>query len=40
MSKWFAAGMAGFLLGLKCRECARRLCSKKIRRQMMKLMGL
>ena len=40
MSKWLAVGMAGFLLGLKCRECSKRLCSKRIRRQMMKLLGL
>lgn len=40
MSKWIAIGMAGFLLGLKYRQCGKWLCCKKTRRKIMKLIGL
>lgn len=40
MSRCLTAGMLGFLLGVKCRKSTGTLCSKQLKKQAMKMMGL
>ena len=40
MSKWMTAGTIGFLLGMRCRECGRKLNAKQLRKKMVKMLGL
>ena len=40
MGRCLTAGMLGFLLGIKCRECGRHFCARQLRRQAMKMVGL
>lgn len=40
MSKWIAAGMIGFWLGMKCVECKKTTGMQKMKKQMMKKLGI
>ncbi len=40
MNKYVTVGMAGFLMGMKCRRFGKKFCMKHLRKQAMKLMRL
>lgn len=40
MSKCVAAGMLGFLIGMKCRDCGKQFCTRQLKKQAMKLIGV
>lgn len=40
MGKCITAAMVGFLLGMKCKECGKTLCIKRLKKQAMRKMGL
>ncbi len=40
MSKCITAGMIGFLVGVKCRKCAGKMCNNQLKKKALKLMGL
>ncbi len=40
MKKCLTAGMLGFLIGVKCRQCSGKMCSTQLKKQAMKMMGL
>ena len=40
MSKMLTAGMLGFLAGMKCKEYGKILCMKRLKRQILRKMGL
>ncbi len=40
MSKMLTAGMLGFLVGVKMRKCTGQMCTRQLKKQMMKMMGL
>ena len=39
MSKFFAAGMIGFFLGMKCVECKKMNWMNKMKKQLIKKIG-
>ena len=40
MSKILTAGMLGFLAGVKMRKCTGKMCTRQLKKQMMKMMGM
>jgi len=40
MSKMVTAGMIGFLLGMKCKECGKALCMNRLKKQTKRMLGL
>jgi len=40
MSKMVTAGMVGFLLGMKCKECGKSLCMNRLKKQTLRMLGL
>lgn len=40
MGKCMTAGMIGFLMGMKYKDCCKMICMKSMKRQMMKKLGL
>ena len=40
MSKMMAAGMIGFLIGTKCNDLCKKVCCKKLKRDMFKWLRL
>ena len=40
MGKCLTAGMIGFLLGMKSKECGKKLCMKQIKKQALRMLHL
>ena len=40
MGKCLTAGMIGFLLGMKSKECGIKLCMKQIKKQALRMLHL
>ena len=40
MSKMLTAGMIGFLAGMKYKECGKNLCMNRLKKQLIRKMGL
>ena len=40
MSKMLTAGMLGFLVGVKMRRCTGKMCTRQLKKQMLKMMGM
>ena len=40
MSKCITAAMLGFLLGMKCKECGKNFCMRRLKKHMMRKVGL